>query len=231
MKVWVYVEGESDKLSLAALWAGWRAKLGPVGWGIQMIPLTGKSRFLNNIGRHAAQKLYEYDSDLVVGLPDLYPNAPYQNAPSLKHADLPELKRVQQTLVKHALTDVFGVRKDKVDVLLERFHPTGLKHDLEMLLLAAQGQLRERLETEDVLGSWHHPVEDQNQQDPPKKVVERLFRAKRRQEYRDTVDAPAVLRKVNDMRTILFGDHGQIQCPVFKEMLDWIGTRTGVPAY
>jgi len=43
MKVWIYVEGESDRLGLRALWANWREQLRTAGHGIKIIPLTSKS--------------------------------------------------------------------------------------------------------------------------------------------------------------------------------------------
>ena len=106
-----------------------------------------------------------------------------------------------------------------------------MKHDLEVLLLAARTELRAYLKTSDHLGGWRNPVEEQDQNNPPKRIVEGLFKAKLRRTYRDTKDASAVLRAVSDLRTILYGDSQQMQCPAFKEMLDWVGQRTGVPAY
>jgi hypothetical protein len=204
--------------------------LGRVGWGIHIIPLDDKSRFFRKIGPHAAEKLANNDRDLVVGLPDLYPNHEYVNS-QYKHADIGELKTVQSTLVKRALADVFGLSSARSHAALERFLPTAFKHDAEVLLLAARDELRAVLGTPDALGNWRHPVEDQNQIKPPKYVVEELFQEKKGRKYRDTVHAKAVLEKVADMKTILYDRGGQLQCPVFKELMDWIGARTGVPAY
>jgi len=33
------------------------------------------------------------------------------------------------------------------------------------------------------------------------------------------------------MKTILYDATGQVQCPVFKGILDWIGQQTGIRAY
>ena len=102
-----------------------------------------------------------------------------------------------------------------------------------MLLLAAQKELRSHLRTTDQLGKWRSPVEDQNQQRPPKHIVEELFRTKSKTKhaYRDTKDASAILRNVTDIKTIIFNASNQIKCPVFKSLLDWIGEKTGIPAY
>lgn len=100
-----------------------------------------------------------------------------------------------------------------------------------MLLLASREQLRTTLGTNDRLGKWVHPVENQDQQSPPKRIVEELFRVHKKQRYCDTVHAAIVLRKVEDIGDILKNESGQLQCPVFKEMIDWIGQKTGVTAY
>lgn len=73
MRVWVYVEGESDKLGLDALWRDWKSRLRMTGWSIRFIPLGGKPKYFKYIGQLAAEKLRERETDLVVGLPDLYP--------------------------------------------------------------------------------------------------------------------------------------------------------------
>ena len=232
MKVWIYVEGRSDELALKALWESWRAKLRKKGHGIRVIPLDNKSKFFRKIGHLAAEKLIANKEDIVVGLPDLYPNQPYVET-IYEHPNLTELESVQKREVSNALQRIFGVDHSQVGQLIERFLPSALKHDLEMLLLAAQRELRGYLGTPDQLGKWRSPVEDQNQQRPPKRIVEELFRtkSKTRYAYRDTKDASAILRNVTDLKTIIYDASNQIKCPVFKALLDWIGGKTGIPAY
>ena len=102
MKVWVFVEGESDRIALNTLWASWRTELGKKDWGIQIHTIDDKSRYFRKIGHRAAEKMVNNDHDLVVGLPDLYPNAEYSHT-EFKHADLQELKAVQTRLVQDAI--------------------------------------------------------------------------------------------------------------------------------
>jgi hypothetical protein len=232
VKIWVYVEGESDRLALEALWKAtrWLDRLRAAGHGIKVVSLEGKSQFFERLGYRAAEKLTNNNVDRVVGLPDLYPNAEYDGT-RYRHADLAELQRVQTSLVREWLDKTFSIRGADARSTLARFHPSALKHDLEMLLLAAQEQLRVALRTTDSLGHWRKPVEDQNQQRPPKRIVEELFRTKLRRGYRATRHAPSVLRQVADMRTILYYTNRAANCPVFREMLDYIGDATGVPAY
>ena len=230
MKIWVFVEGEADRIALNTLWSSWRTELGKKGWGIQIHPLDDKSRYFRKIGHRAAEKIVNSDSDLVIGLPDLYPNMVY-SCTEFRHADLSELKTIQTRLVRDALQTVFLLSPTKTQTTLTRFFPSALKHDLEALILAAVDELRQTLGTEEKLGNWRHPVEDQNQQKSPKYVVEELFRTKKCRCYRDTVHAKVVLEKVTDIKKILFSSSGQLECPVFKETMDWIAEKTDVPAY
>ena len=231
MIVWVYVEGPSDRIALNTLWASWQSRLGKNGWGIQIMDLDDKSRYFRKFGGRAAEKIVNADHDLVVGLPDLYPNGAYSRT-KFKHDNLSELKAVQTRLVRDALQTVFNLSPKKAEATLARFFPSALKHDLEVLLLAAVDELRQVLGTTEKLeNNWRHPVEDQNQQKPPKYLVEELFRTKKGRCYRDTRHARAVLEKVTDIKKLLFSSSGQLECPVFKETMDWISERTGIAAY
>ena len=163
-------------------------------------------------------------------MPDLYPNATYAHT-EFKHTDLLELKAVQTRLVQDALQAVFLLSPVNAQDKLARFFPSAMKHDLEVLLLAAVNELRQVLGTKEALGKWRHPVEEQDQQKPPKYIVEELFRTKMGRSYRDTIHARGVLEKVADIRKIIFSSSEKLECPVFKETLDWIGEKTGVPAY
>lgn len=226
MKIWVYVEGMSDKLSLNALWNEWMHNLKNNGWGIQPIPLKDKSNYFKKVGALAAEKLKENKRDLVIGLPDLYPNQIYEGT-NFQHANLSEIQVVQRQLVNDALKNIYGVRNP--GLYMGRFFPSALKHDLEVLILAAEKQLKIRLRT-GKSGQWVRPPEDQNQNKPPKRIVEQLFLRDRKRAYRETIDGPAILKNA-DLRETLFDTHGASKCPAFQEVLDWAGTKTGVPAY
>lgn len=233
MKIWLYVEGESDRLALTELWVRWQEALQSRGHGIRIIPLEAKPRFLKKIGPRAAEKLAASGRDIVVALPDFYPNVPYANT-DLRHETVDQLRELQRRAVARALENVFRIGGENLSQALTRFFASTLKHDMEMLLLAAKDQLRDVLGTKDRLGNWRAPVEEQDQQGRhPKRIVEELFRTKTapKRAYRDTKDAPAVMRKVRDIRQIVFLESGIVNCPLFKEMLDWVGGMTGVPAY
>ena len=222
MKVWVFVEGSSDVKALSALWSGWNQKLSEKGWGIKPIPLENKSNYFRKIGSRATEKLANDTRDLVVGLPDLYPNRDYADT-EYKHNNLQELQGVQRRLVKQHLQQQMGRRAD-VDSHIAHFYASALKHDLEVLLLAATSQLQSRLKMSNMPRSWRQPPENQNQDRPPKRIVEELFRINLKRSYRENTDSDAILRKA-DLREVAE------QCPTFCAMIDWIGEKTGVPGY
>ena len=141
MKVWIYVEGKSEEKGLSALWTEWKQELGRKGWGIQIIPLESKSKYFRKIGARAAEKLANNTQDIVVGLPDLYPNGTYANT-EYRHDNLEELRDVQTRIVKQNLEK--EVSRADVGNHLARFFGSALKHDLEVLLLAATRQLPTR---------------------------------------------------------------------------------------
>ena len=218
MKVWIFVEGRSDVQALSALWSDWQQRLGKKGWGIQLIPLEGKSKYFRKIGARATEKLVNNACDLVVGLPDLYPNRGYANT-QYKHNNLKELRAVQTRLVKQQM----GRRTD-INSYMARFYASALKHDLEVLLLAATSQLQSRLKMSSKPSGWRQPPEDQNQNRPPKRIVEALFLRRLNRAYRENADSAAILRDA-DLRQVAQ------QCPTFSAMIDWIGGKTGVSGY
>lgn len=219
MKVWIFVEGHSDEKALSALWNDWKQRLRENGWGIELIPLENKSKYFRKIGARATEKLANDACDLVVGLPDLYPNRDYANT-EYKHDNLKELRAVQRHLVKQNLRKKFR----QTDSYMARFYASALKHDLEVLLLAATSQLQSRLKMSNRPSGWRQPPEEQNQDRPPKKVVEELFRRRLKRSYRENADSAAILRDA-DLRQVAE------QCPTFRAVIDWIGGKTGVSGY
>ena len=221
MKVWIFVEGPSDVKALSALLNGWKQNLSAKGWGIQLISLENKSKYFRKIGSRATEKLANDAHDLVVGLPDLYPNRDYADT-EYKHDNLEELRNLQTRLVKQNLKQ--EVRRADVDDHISRFYASALKHDLEVLLLAATSQLQSRLKMSNRPSGWRQPPEEQNQDKPPKRIVEALFQRELKRSYRENTDSNAILRDA-DLREVAE------QCPTFRAMIDWIGGKTSVPGY
>jgi hypothetical protein len=233
VKAWIFVEGPADVRALEALFSEWRMRLRADRKGIQVIDLQDKSKYLRKFGRHAAEKLAGNPTDVVVGLPDLYPSV--ATGPSqYQHSTLEDLMAVQLQEVHTALVDVFHMNKSQAESCLDRLHASALKHDLEMLLLAAEPYLAQTLQKQGSLGNWRHPVEEQNFDRPPKRVVEEVWRrhSPKKHAYRDTLHAQQVLKKAaGNIGSLLHDKDGKEECPVFKQTLDWISAKTGVTAY
>lgn len=193
MRVLVYVEGPADRDALAAVFrsvieAGRARRV-----GISFHPQHSKDALLDGVPRKAADHLADHPEDLVIALPDLYPMARYVGTRS-SHTSFEELESL--------LHERFEARANRLNLEAEtrkRFRVHCLKHDLEVLLLAAPVELRQRLGTSDQLRSaWRKPVEDQDDDRPPKRVVEDLFRKyRKRPGYIDTTDAPWILGRAD----------------------------------
>lgn len=193
MKVIVYVEGPSDQKALQALLKPiidtGRARRN----GICFSPQGGKAAILDDVPRKAAAHLQQNPEDWVFALPDLYPMAYYDGGHN-RHRSFADLSRLLQ--------ERFKTRADKLDLAEDtrrHFRVHCLKHDLEALVLAAPDTLRERLKTKDALrDAWRRPVEDQNDNNPPKRVVEELFKKYRKRSYYvDTSDAVWILERAS----------------------------------
>ena len=221
MKVWVFVESRSDVKALEALWGGWTQKLRDEGKGIQLIHLDNKPKFLRKIGSRAMEKLVNNPCDVVVGLPDLYPNRGISDR--YNHRTLGELQLVQCRLVRGELEKT-GMRSRDVESHIARFHANAMKHDMEVLLLSATGELQSRLKMSNSPSGWRQPPEKQSQHRPPKRIVEELFQRYLKRSYNEISDSAAILRNAS-IRDIV------MQCPTFRAVVDWIGDKTAVAAY
>lgn len=228
MKAWIFVEGPSDVLALKELWKSWTQRLRIKRHGIELIPLDTKSNFLKKIGPRAGRILAENNDDLVVALPDLYPVDPFQQT-IWNHSDAESLKQLQRRLVKNSLTKLYGLNREKAEVRISRFLPAVFKHDFEMLLLVCHAALRSVLQTDDRLGNWRLPVEDQNNNRPPKIIIEELFQSKLKRKYVDTIHAPRILRKVDNLGATMHTESGLPTCPEFAAVLRWLGDKFDEP--
>jgi len=193
VRVLVYVEGPSDRAALETLLKSVLNDARQNGVGIQFLPQQGKAAILKHSGMKAADHLSEHPEDWVFALPDLHPMAQYDGTDD-EHRTFDQLAQVIRAR--------FEARARKVGLdesVYPRFRVHCLKHDLEALLLAVPELLRQRLGTKDALkGHWRIPVEDQNGEKPPKRIVEELFKKYRpRPGYVETADAPWILGKAS----------------------------------
>jgi hypothetical protein len=182
MKVIVYVEGPSDKLAMEQLLEPLLRNAVSAGVTIDFIPLEGKRKLMTRTPTRAANILCNDRSAIVIAMPDLYPRnigLPHETYSELKDQLQSEFQRV---LARKCIDDV-RIRR--------RFLVFCFKHDLEALVLAAEEQLAARLDAP-ITCTWIKPVEDQDHNKPPKRIVEHIFQD-HGDRYQDTIDAPIIL--------------------------------------
>lgn len=183
MKVIIYVEGPSDKRAMEHLLEPLLQKAQSIGVVINFIPTEGKRKLIIKTPIKAANILCHNADAVVIALPDLYP----KNM-GVTHETFPELQEQLQNEFKQILA-----RKCIDDERLQqRFAIFCFKHDLEALILAAEEQLASRLGIPSVVRTWIRPVENQNFNHPPKRIVEQIF-TEHGDRYQDTIDAPLIL--------------------------------------
>ncbi|MBN1696553.1 MAG: DUF4276 family protein [Spirochaetales bacterium] len=183
-EIFVYVEGPSDKLGLEAILYNHIQLASQKNNYIYFIALNGKDALLNKGPIKAINILKNKKNSHVFIVPDLYP----QNKP-FPHASYEELKNEVE---KRFLYEI--KRKNSDAGLIHRFHVHCFKYELEVLLLASPEILLKRLGKEKIRQTWKIPVENQNFNKPPKKVIEFLF-SENKKRYKDTADIPWVLER------------------------------------
>ncbi|MDQ1353069.1 MAG: hypothetical protein QG657_3375 [Acidobacteriota bacterium] len=181
-EIHIYVEGPSDKLGLEKLLARVIKEAANRGNRIDFHPLGGKEPLLNKGPTKALNILRNKPGSWVFLLPDLYPrNKPFP------HTTYNELKTGLESRFNNELQ-----RKQCDHRLKERFFVHCFKYDMEVLLLASEESLMKRLGTSNFSLKWIKPVENQNHDLPPKRIIEDIFK-KCGKRYKDTVDAPMIL--------------------------------------
>lgn len=192
MKVLVYVEGPGDRASLEKLFRSTMDQGRKSKVSITFLPQGGKDWILQNLGRTAASHLKSNPDDYVFALPDLYPMKKYEQTEAAHHS----FEQLKALLLGrfHKEAERFGLP----EAVRSHYRVHCLKHDLEVLLLGAPEVLRQRLKTdENIEKNWRKPVETQNDNEPPKRVVERLFMKYRKKGYIETIDAPWILERAS----------------------------------
>lgn len=196
MKIIVYVEGPSDRTSMEKLLSPLIQEASVKGVAIKFSSLEGKKKLVNKGPKKALNIIRNNPDDCVFLVPDLYP----VNV-SVPHASREEL----QSALKQSF-DQLVTEKGLQDIQPgERYFVHCFKYDMESLLLASKDALKARVGKERFSAAWSMPVEDQDENDPPKKVVERIFSGAG-MKYKDTVDAPWIMER-SDLNAVLD------QCP------------------
>jgi len=185
-ETFVYLEGSSDKLGLEKLLAGPLAAASRKGNAFFYFELGGKKPLLNKGPGKAIAILRNRPKSRVFLVPDLYPpNTPFDH------------KTFEQLKAEIEIRFQSTIKREKLDArLAERFKVHCFKYDLEVLLLASEQPLLHRLGTAAFAEKWKKPVEDQDHDHPPKRIVEKLFKNAGRS-YRDTADVPWMLERAS----------------------------------
>lgn len=189
MKILVYVEGPSDKLSLETVLKPLLEQKRQEGIAItfhEAPPGDKKVSVVKKVPVKAVNILCNEPDSIVVAIPDLYPKNhgfPHNTADELCDG----IKQKFSEAVKQRGCD---------ERTQDRFRAFCFVHDLEALLLAVPDSLRQRLGAKKLTPSWQVPVEEQNNQNPPKYVVARLFEEAGKK-YKETVDSPLILANAN----------------------------------
>lgn len=187
MKVIVYVEGPSDRLAMRELLSTLLSELQAAGVSVEFISTDGKNRLMDRTPAKAANILLNDPESVVIAMPDLYPPHVVH-----RHSTFTELRQI----LKDQLIKELQLRGATDTRLHDRFLVFCFKHDLEALVLAAEKQLASRLGVRTLARAWIVPVEDQDHNKPPKRIVERLF-VDHGGRYQDTIDAPFILGAAN----------------------------------
>lgn len=188
MKVIVYVEGKGDRLCLETLLRPLLKAKEAIGVSIPFVEMQRgdrKKTLLTKAPQKAALAILNDPQNCVVILPDLYP--PNKG---FDHRTCGEL----QDGVLRKFHEEISHRHGTDDRLADRFHVFCLIHDLEVLLLAAEEQLIAACGL--TVPTWTRPVEHQDHDKPPKRIVEGLIRG-----YAPAIDGPRILANA-DYRVI-----------------------------
>ena len=197
MYVVIYVEGSSDRDAMEFLLESLIAKKQERGIAIKFASVKGKHNqrggdakkdILIKMPERAVDFLRNQPQSIIALMPDLYPKNkgfPHETFAELERGIMERFSRALET---KGLADDSRIR--------ERFKVFCFQHDLEVLILAAEEQLKEYLGVDSFKISWQIPVEEQNHDLPPKRIVERLFESCGKK-YQESTDAPLILGSAN----------------------------------
>ena len=153
MIVKIFVEGKSDKKAMEELLAPLIYDKNNLGVGINFYTAkTGDAKkfLLLTVPKLAVDIICNQPDVIVAVLPDLYPKNkgfPHETFAEMKAGIM---ERFSRALKAKDLADDSRFR--------ERFKVFCFQHDLEVLILAAEEQLKKYLEVDDFKISWQIPV-------------------------------------------------------------------------
>lgn len=192
MRVIIYVEGSSDKNAMETLLVKLINKKSEQCVSIEFFPIKGgnndrggdaKKELMLNAPIKAVNIICNNPNSIAIILPDLYPKNKGFPHETFQQLEAGIMKNFSQALQKKGIQD---------ERLKERFKVFCFKYEMEALILGAELALQSKLGVTSLAVTWTIPVEDQNHDRPPSKIVEQLFRASGKG-YKKTVDAKLIL--------------------------------------
>lgn len=187
MKIILFVEGESDSHGLQNLLRNEISLLRKNRHSLRIYSFMGKFNLLRKIGYQTRRAIEEVNADIVFALVDLYPG----------DIDPDALRRKLRSRAPREYRD--------------RFHPHVAVHDLEAWILADPEPLRRMLKARSIR-IYPNPERVDNQK-PPKRHLEELFRRHLKRAYRATEDGPRLFAMIDS--TVVAN-----KCPNFKMLRD-----------
>jgi len=188
MRVIIYVEGISDKTALTVLFERLiKIKAGNnIYIDIFESPKGNKKyTLLTKVPLKAANIVTQLPDSIVIAIPDLHPfNVAFPH-------ETPE--QIQEGMYKIFLDRLSKKRIKNPGELTDRFKIFCFKFEMEVLLLACEEGLKSYLKTNNFDISWIKPVENQNDNIPPKQIISRLFEANNKK-YHEAVDTALILQ-------------------------------------
>lgn len=196
MTVIIYIEGRSDKNAMEALLVNLIHKKSEEGVSIEFFPIKGgnndrggdaKKDLLLKAPIKAVNILCNNPNSIAIILPDLYPKNKGFTHETFQQLEAGIMKNFSQALQKKGIQD---------ERFKERFKVFCFKYEMEAWILAAESALGGKLGVTSLAVTWTIPVEDQNHDRPPSKIVEQLFQDYD-QTYDKRVDPQLILRNTS----------------------------------
>ncbi len=196
MRVIIYVEGTSDKNAMEALLVNLIDKKSAEGVSIEFFAIKGpkndrggdaKKELLLNAPIKAVNILCNNPNSIAIILPDLYPKNKWFPHETFQQLEAGIMENFSRSLQKKDIQD---------ERLTERLKVFCFKYEMEALILAAESALQDKLGVTSLAVTWTIPVENQNHDRPPSKIVEQLFRDSGKK-YNKTVDPQLILRNTS----------------------------------
>ncbi|VFM94956.1 MAG: protein of unknown function (DUF4276) [Candidatus Kentron sp. G] len=194
MKFLLFCEGKTEAVALSAFLKRWLDERLPQPVGITPIRFEGWNELYDDVKKKAHLRLRDGDVIAVISLLDLY-------GPTFYPVGLEGVDGRYEWARKHM--------EGRVDH--PRFRQFFAVHEVEAWLLSDPGLFPREIEN-GLPGRIQKP-ETVNFDEPPAKLLERLYREKKKQKYKKVTEGKALFRRLSP-------EIARNKCPRLAEMLD-----------